>query len=371
MKRKTIVLVMTVLIILWLPLSAFAGVTLLWVDTSGSMNKEGRFESAKDVLIREIDNAKPGDVLYVGNFDSNDYLIGRLTVDEAGSPAEKESLIAKVRSLSAKGHWTNLDQPLKASKAIMLDERATGKIVLLSDGLSDPSPDHQPVDLAKIAEIVPQSLGWSLYLIGLSQDIEGLFQAKAPEKELTVNEQYPHVKGIALNDFTHEKIEDAVDTVKKDAETAASIGQVPQQEEPKAIPAPWPAVLTALLLGLLSVPLLLVHRSRSRQKLGIVFEVRGTDGESRELPVMVEDGRKKTVGPKGDISVESGNVELPPVLFCVHWKNGIMWLLPQDSITVNGKLANDKVAIGIGDLIKVRDKVSIHIKEGGTDNVTD
>jgi hypothetical protein len=367
MKRTIVALVMTALFVLLLTLSAFAGVTLMWADTSGSMNKEGRFESAKDVLIREISNAKPGDILYVGNFDSNDYIIGRLAVGEAGSPAEKESLIARVRSLSAKGQWTNLDQPLKASKAVMIDERAVGKIVLLSDGLSDPSPDHQPVDLAKIAEIVPQKLGWSLYLIGLSQDIEGLFQAKSPEKELTVNEQYPHVKGIALNEFTHEKIEDAVDAVKKDEEeTAAKNGAAAQQEGP-TVPAPWPAILTALLLGAVSVPLLLVHKSRTRKKLALVFEVRGTDGESKDLQVAIEDGKKKTVGPKGEITVEAGNMELPPVLFKIHWKKEVLWLLPQDSITVNGKLASDKVGIGIGDLIKVRDKVSINIKEGGDD----
>lgn len=352
------------------PVAALAAVSIYFLDTSGSMNKEGRFESAKDVLIREIGNAKPGDVLYVGNFDSNDYLIGRLAVDEAGSPVEKESLIARVRGLAAKGHWTNLDQPLKASKAIMIDERATGKIVLLSDGLSDPSPDHQPVDLAKIAEIVPQSLGWSLYLIGLSQDIEGLFQTKSSEKELTVNEQYPHVKGIPLNDFTYEKIEEAVDTVKKDAETSTAQTAATLQQEGPTVPAPWPAVVTALLLSVVSIPLLLVQRSRATKKLALVFEVRGTDGESKDLQVAVQERKKKTVGPKGEITIEAGNMELPPVVFTIHWKSEVLWLLPQDSIAVNGKLVNDKVAIGVGDLIKVRDKLSIYIKEGG-DNVTE
>lgn len=360
MRKTTVALAMMLLFILWLPLSAFAGVTLIWLDTSGSMNKEGRFESAKEVLIREIDDAKPGDVMYIGSFDSNDHIIGRLAVDETGSREDKKKFIDAVRSLSAKGLWTNIDEPLKASKAIMYDERAPGKIVILSDGLSDPSPDHQPVDLGKIAEIVPQSLGWSLYLIGLSQDIEGLFQTKSPEAVLTVNQEYPHIKGIALNELTRAKIEEAVHTVKgNEAKTV-------ENSRREAVPAPWPAVLTASFIGAVSVPLLLVHRHR-RKKLVLIFEARGTDGESKELQVVFEDGVKKSVGPKGDIVVESDNMEFPPILFSIQWTKDTLWLLPQDSISINGKLANDKVAISIGDSIKARDRVLIVIKEGGRD----
>lgn len=246
MIKGTISLVLVVLVTFSFPFAAFAEIRLFWLDTSGSMNKGGRFESAQDVLIREIGEGKPGDVLYIGNFDTNDYLIRRLAVDESGSKEEKEKLINKVRSLRAKGQWTNLDEPLQASKAILLEERTPGnrKIVILSDGLSDPSPDHEVVDLAKIAEIVPQSLGWSLYLIGLSEDIQWLFQAKSSESQLTVNQQYPHVKGIGLKDFTHEKIENAIETVKKDSMKVVADREPPsQQVAPKPKPAPWPLIL--------------------------------------------------------------------------------------------------------------------------------
>lgn len=373
MTRRGKSIVIMVLVVFMFPFEALAAVTLMWLDTSGSMNKGGRFESARDVLIREIRESKPGDVLYIGNFDTNDYLIGRLAVDESGSNEEKEKLINKVRSLRAKGQWTNLDEPLQASKATLLEERTPGnrKIVILSDGLSDPSPDHQVVDLEKVAEIVPQSLGWSLYLIGLSEDIEGLFQAKSSESQLTVNQQYPHVKGIPLKDFTHAKIENAVETVKKDSmEVVTNSEPTSEQAALKPRRAPWALILSAFALAAVSVPLLLVHRSKNQQKLPLVLEIRGTDGESKEIQVLIEEGKKKTAGPKGEIPIEDRGLELPSVIFSIQWEKGSLWLLPQDSITVNGKLINDKVNIGVGDRIKVRDKLTILVKEGG-DNGTD
>lgn len=120
----------------------------------------------------------------------------------------------------------------------------------------------------------------------------------------------------------------------------------------------------------MSVPLLLAHRSKHRQKLPLVFEIRSTDGGSKEIQVLIEEGKKKTAGPKGEIPIEDRGLELPSVIFSIQWKKGTLWLMPQDSITVNGKFANHNVGIGMGDLIKVRDKLTILIKEGG-DNGTD
>ncbi len=351
--------------------SALADVTCLWLDTSASMNKEGRFESARDVFIREIEDAKPGDILYIMHFDTNDFNLGRLAVDEYGSTAEKEKLIEQVKGLSARGQWTNIDEALQASKAILLEERSPGgrRIIILSDGLSDPTSDHQPVDLAKIAEIIPQDLGWSLYLIGLSEDIEGLFQTTTQESQITVNPSYPHVKGIPLKEFNHEKIGEAVDVAKNDA--PEPITTPPQQTEPKPIPAPWPLLLGALVLAAMSIPLLVIHKSKNRQKLGLILEIRDSVGESKEILLSIEEGKKKTAGPKGEIQIESLEMELPPVIFSILWQKGALWLLPQDSITVNGKLTKDRIAISMGDLIKVREKVSILIKEGGDNNVTE
>ena len=126
------------------PVVAVGDVLVFCLDTSGSMQKQGRFEAAKSVLAQQIRDAQPGDVIYVIAFDSNDYPIGRLDVGEDGSPEAKEQLLAKIQGLKAKGRYTNLDEPLQAAKAFLLEERSLGtrKILILSDGLSDPSPDH-------------------------------------------------------------------------------------------------------------------------------------------------------------------------------------------------------------------------------------
>lgn len=64
----------------------------------------------------------------------------------------------------------------------------------------------------------------------------------------------------------------------------------------------------------------------------------------------------------------SGDPELPPVIFAIQLTKEFLWLLPQENIAVNGKLANEKMAIGVGDLIKVREKTTILIREGGKDD---
>jgi hypothetical protein len=347
----------------------------MWVDTSGSMNKEGRFDSARDVLIREIGEAKPGDVLYIGHFDTNDYLIGRLVVDESGSKEDKEKIISTVKSLSAKGHWTNLDEPLQASKAMLLEERASGsrRIVILSDGLSDPSPDHQSVDLSTIAEIVPQALGWSVYLIGLSEDIEGLFQTKSDESQITVNSQYPHLKGIPLQEFTHDKIEDAVEIAKTDTSDASPESKETQSQQPesKQSPVVWPWLVGAFALTAISVPLLLVYRNKNKPRVSFILGIRVDDEEEKELSVYLEEGTRKTVGPKGDIQVDSQDMELPHIVFTLLLQKGSLWLAPQDSISVNSKTVINKIPVSIGDQIKVRDKLLILIKEGGENNATE
>lgn len=375
MLRKNLVsFLMTLLVSLLLPLSSMADVILYWLDISASMNKDGQFESAKSVLIREVENGRQGDTLYIGAFDTNDYVIGKLTVDESGSSEEKQRIVGQIKKLRARGLWTNLDEPIRESKALLLEERSPGarRIVLLSDGLSDPSPDHKPVDLKGIADMVPQDLGWSLYLIGLSSDIEGLFQTRAEDSKITFDPQYPHVKGIPLAEFSHEKIEDAVETIKNDSQEPPENKESPSlQTKPEHNPAPWPVLLGALVLAAMSISFLLIQRTKHREKLGLVLEVRDGSGEGKEIHVSIEKGKRKTAGPNGEIQIEALGMELPPIVFSILWQKESLWLQPQDSITVNGKLANGKVLVGIGDLIKVRDKVSILIKEGGDENVTE
>src|SRR5262249_22703101 len=163
MSVKPLIPIVLAVLLALSPAVVAADVLVFCLDTSGSMQKQGRFDAAKSVLARHIRDARPGDVVYVIAFDSNDYPLGRLEVGEDGSPEAKGQLIANMQRLKARGPYTNLDQPLKAAKALLLEERAPGarKIVILSDGVSDPSPDHVKVDLTGIGQMIPQTLGWA------------------------------------------------------------------------------------------------------------------------------------------------------------------------------------------------------------------
>jgi uncharacterized protein with von Willebrand factor type A (vWA) domain len=148
------------MLVLLVPGATYAQeVRVYCIDTSGSMRSHG-FEDAKKVLIQEIQEAEQGTIIYVINFDINDHLLGRIQIGEDGAIKEKNALIEKVQRLEAKGLYTNLDEPLQAAKALLLEERASGarKIIILSDGLSDPSPGHEKVNLQAIAEEIPERL---------------------------------------------------------------------------------------------------------------------------------------------------------------------------------------------------------------------
>ncbi len=376
------------------PVAAVADVLIFCLDTSGSMQKQGRFDAAKSVLTRHIRDARPGDVVYVIAFDSNDYPLGRLEVGEDGSPEAKEQLIATMQRLKARGRYTNLDQPLKAAKALLLEERAPGarKIVILSDGVSDPSPDHVKVDLTGIGQMIPQTLGWAVYIVGLPDDIAGLFQTSAPETGLVLAPEEPHIKGIALARFSRAKLEEAVTTAKTDpppvvpplpAPAPPAVPETTPAPPPvEASPAPpveasspppavaprsaWPllgGLLSALLLAGLGMAPLVRRRPERPPRAAFVLDVQEATGEAKRVPLVLGEGERKTLGPRGDIPLE-GHPELPAVVGTLHWSTGRLWLTPQDTITVNGRSVTSRTPVGPGDQLKVRDSVRIMIDEG-------
>jgi hypothetical protein len=372
------------------PAVVAADVLVFCLDTSGSMQKQGRFDAARSVLARHIRDARPGDVVYVIAFDSNDYPLGRLEVGEDGSPEAKEQLIATMQRLKARGRYTNLDQPLKAAKALLLEERAPGarKIVILSDGVSDPSPDHVKVDLTGIGQMIPQTLGWAVYIVGLPDDIAGLFQTSAPETGLVLAPEEPHIKGIALARFSRAKLEEAVTTAKTDTPppVVAPLPAPAQPAVPEPAPAPppvedspappccapppprsaWPllgGLLSALLLAVLGVAPLVRRRPERTPRAAFVLDVQEATGEAKRVPLVLGKGERKTLGPRGDIPLE-GHPELPAVVGALHWSKGRLWLTPQDTMTVNGRSVTSRTPVGPGDQLKVRDSVRIMIDEG-------
>ena len=394
-KPFTPVVLVALLAALLSPAVGGAAVLVFCLDTSGSMNKHGKFEAAKVALIQQIKEAPPGDVVYVIAFDSNDYPLGRLEVGEDGSPEAKTQLMAKIQGLKARGRYTNLDQPLKSAKALLLEERAPGarKIVILSDGISDPSPDHSKIDLTGIAQMIPQTLGWAVYLVGLPDDIAGLFQAPPQDTGFVLAPEEPHIKGIALQRFSREKLEAAVTVAKRDVPAPAPLPlPAPAVQEPLPLPLPvqdasalpettpestgkaeaprarpafpllW--VLGAGLCAVMGVwPLWRRRRPRNKTLTSFTLDVQEGTGATQRFPVAFGDKEKKTVGPRGDIPL-TGDPQLPAIVCTLCWSKGRLWLTPQDTIAVHGQPITTRTAVGAGARISVRDHVHITIEPG-------
>lgn len=353
------------LLVIVCPAVLLAGVTVYLLDSSGSMRSHG-FEEAKDVLIQEVEAARAGDVIYVGSFDVSERLLGRVAVGEDDSPEAKAELVSKIRHLRANGKWTNLDLPVKAGKALLLEERVPGtrKIVILSDGLSDPAPGFEKVDLQKMAEMIPHRLGFSIYMLGLPADVAGFFGTSPEVSEVVSAPQAPHIKGIPLTDFTRERIEKGVKIVREDNPAPPSNSPSPPKEPGKKSPAPFPIVYFLAGSMLLLVIGGATWRIGRRNRMGfyeISLEVQEGKEESKRFDLMFSSGMKKSVGRNGDVPLQDD--ALPPVAFTLLYENERIWLIPQDSVALNTKAVTAKAAVAPGDLITVRGSTRIAINE--------
>lgn len=361
------------------PGKAMGNVGVFCLDTSGSMKYHG-FEAAKNVLIEHINATKQGEVIYVIAFHTNDYLLGRFAVGE-NSNKDREALINRVKELKADGKYTNIDEPLQAAKALLLEERAQGKrrIVVLSDGISDPSPDHEKVDLKTIAEIIPQALGWSVYVVGLSDDIAGLFQTQQLTG-MVADSETPHVKGIPIEEFSYEGIKEAVEAVKEDDITSS---ETPQDKDTplekfshedikeaagtvakdNSVPI-WPLFLVTGVIFFATG--CFYFSSRKTSALNFVLEINYLQtGETVTQPMIIHEKEIKSVGPQGNIIIQAEGI--PPVVFSLMLKKGILWLTPLDSVRLNGKVVTERVPVSLGDVITLRQLIKLTIiEEGGT-----
>ncbi len=351
LKNKSFRVIYVALFIFLLQGVSEADVLVYALDTSGSMKNHG-FEDAKDVLVEQIKAGEPGDVIHIIAFDTNDYFLGKVEVGEGGGKEDKEALIKKVMGLKPKGLYTNIDEALQSAKALLLEERTPGirKIIVLSDGISDPSPGHEKVDIKAISKIIPQELGWSVYIVGLSDDIAGLFQQNSRTKGIVVNPEIPHVKGVPIEEFSREKIDEAVDIAKEDRPSPLE----------NAIPVlPW--LIGAGVLVIISIAYLLLNKKKS--EVNLIFEVTDKDGKTLHHPLLIREGNKKTVGPRGEIPVEMEGI--PPVVFYLTLQKELLWLTPLDAITLNGKPVGQKTTVNFGDVLSVRGVIKIIINQGG------
>src|SRR5437867_1113409 len=151
------------------------------VDVSGSMRPY--FREAQDALLDLLNSLRPCDSFHIIPFSETklEGLSRELTPENRASVlAEAEAFVRRIRPGGRKGdaygHWTNLDEGVDAATLALLreDDRRNAMIVLISDGLSDPDPQHKPVDLAELGRRVPRG-ALNLYLVDLSgHEIAGL-----------------------------------------------------------------------------------------------------------------------------------------------------------------------------------------------------
>lgn len=169
-------------------------------DLSGSMKPY--LEPARDAVIQMLRTLRPCDVFIVLPFAETrlESFRRELTPGTRDKDlADAETFIRRLRTGGKKGdtfgHYTNLDEGIDAARLALLTETAVarGVIVLISDGLSDPDPQHRPVDRSKLGERVPKD-GFNLYLVDLSgtgladgeQQRIGEFTAAAPSSPAMV-----------------------------------------------------------------------------------------------------------------------------------------------------------------------------------------
>jgi hypothetical protein len=345
-------------------------------DTSGSMRIDGRIEAAKEAVIKEIEKAKPGDKIWVVTFDTYARLLGKLEVVEGGATEEaKQELIKKISEIKAIGPWTHLEQAVMKAKTILLDEReiAGAKILIFSDGLSDPDPRSgvAPVNLEEIATLLPQKLGINIYIISFKEDISGFFRTPVKDSGLVINPSAPHIKGVPITSFSPEKIESAIKETRKADSKEISIPQKKSTERSKRkellkIEKRMNSkILYAgfLGIGILAIFALFAIFAQKKKKEIFHFTLETEMGdEKQEFEIDLPEGKKKSVGSSGDVQVPTLE-DLPPILFSLQRKKGQTWLIPQDAISLNGLQLTGITQVNSGDVIGIRNSLMFKISE--------
>jgi hypothetical protein len=204
-KYLKIRVIIMILYILAVPLFVLADVTILALDTSGSMKIHGFWE-AQTAILKTLGEIK-GSVLIIG-FDVNDYEIWRGDISEANRQAVINSVRDRLNALIPKGPYTHIEEALDCGKIFLMSTSGNGlrKLILFTDGINRPVQDvdkyHRPIDLTQVAQtIIPKDFGFSVYFIGLTADLEKFFQAKSDSTGFISDNQYPHIKGIPVNDY--------------------------------------------------------------------------------------------------------------------------------------------------------------------------
>jgi len=365
-----------IIIFLVCNMEIFSETIVICLDTSGSMRIDGRIEAAKKAVIKEIQKLKSGDKIWIVTFDTYARLLGKL--DEGENPMFKETkemLIQKISEIRAFGPWTHLEQAVMKAKTILVDRReiAGAKILIFSDGISDPDPSSgvPPIDLEEIATLLPQKLGINVYLISFKEDIAGFFKTEATDSGVVINPNAPHIIGLPVDSYTSEKIENAIKETRKENSKAAFILKKKEKDLKKKNKMPKKEEnldSNDLYVGLIGISILVLFalfaffiQKRRKEIYSFILETEIGD-ERQKIEVDLPEGKKKSVGSAGDIQLEPLE-DLPSILFSLQRKKGQTWLIPQDAIFLNGLEITNMSQVNSGDIIVVRDKLIFRISE--------
>ena len=356
--------------------ATFAETMVICLDTSGSMKIDGRIEVAKEAVIKEIERAEPGDKIWVVTFNTYAHLLGKLEAVEGPDFQEKkQELIKKISEIKALGPWTHLEQAVMKAKTILLDEREIvgAKILIFSDGLSDPDPRSgvPPVNLEDIATLIPQKLGINIYLISFKEDISGFFRTPVKDSGLVINPSAPHIKGVPITSFSPEKIESAIKETRKADSKEISIPQKKATERSKRkelLKIEKRMNSKILYAGLLGIGILAIFalfaifaQKKKKEIFHFTLETEMGD-EKQEFEIDLPEGKKKSVGSSGDVQVPTLE-DLPPIIFSLQRKKGQTWLIPQDAISLNGLQLTGITQVNSGDVIGIRNSLMFKISE--------
>ncbi len=264
------------------------------LDVSGSMRAHG-FDEAKEAVIRLLHDLRPCDIFYIIPFAETklEGFRGELTAENRAKVlAEAEAFVRRLRPGGRKGdpygHYTNLDEGIDAATLALLKEPGTqkGMIVLISDGISDPDPLHQPVDLNKLAERIPKG-AFSLYLIDLAgNELPGLERTRIGAFEAASLPKTPLVV-IPLEDT--DKLLPLLRQVEEQERNAPPL---PPQPEEKAGGAKARWLLPVLLVALAAMAFFLKARKQHEPPRERRVLLVGVDGQERRygLPVKLTIG---------------------------------------------------------------------------------
>lgn len=375
-----------------------AAIVAYGLDTSGSM-RGARFDAACSALVRELQSLAPGDVAYVIAFDVNERRLGRIAVTEDGTAEGLSEVVAQINALTARGLYTNLDEVIDAAKVAIFEDRTPGdrRIVIVSDGLSDPDRHHQHVDLAALGQMVPQTLGVSLFLIGLSEDLARLFGPQEEPRPIIVAPEFPHIAAIPFDPSAPSTLSDALSKVRALPVVTVTLAPAPTPTDlprpsPSVSPTPsrttpstataavavWrpadgrrrtisvqqlvPWVIGSLLLAGFGASVPFLRPRRERAVHAFVLDVTEPGGIASQTPIALRDGDKVAVGPRGDVTLS--DPDLPAVVLTITSDTGLLWLTPLDSVSINGQPVTRPMQVGVGDAITVRDTIRIRIDEG-------